>query len=640
MSIWAQIKSKTLGRLRASTVAPVPNAVKGAISTQTQTMLRGRIQLAIIVYSLIICAIFGRLVQFSTMPRAADDGVPSSIAETTVMVRPEIVDRNGEILATDVKVASVYAEPKKIIDPDDAAEQIANILPNINVRELRDKLAAKRGFVWIKRKLTPAQQQSVHSLGLPGIGFTYENHRIYPAGNVGAHILGAVNVDNQGIAGLEKYIDNNDLSESVKLSELPFKKLKPLRLSVDLKVQHALRDEMVHATERYKTVASAGMLLNVHTGEIVAMVSLPDFDSNSPKDALQPDRLNRVLAGTFEMGSTFKAFTLAMGLDSGKYTLSDKVDASSDLYIGKHSIGDFHGQYRALTIPEVFTYSSNIATAKVALAHGIDGHKSFLKKLGMFDRIRTELPESADPIVPKHWGQINSATIAFGHGITVTPIQATVGAAALVNGGYLLVPTVLPRTPELAHSIATRVIREETSDAMRYLFRLNVEKGTAKKAEVEGYNVGGKTGTAEKVVNGRYSKDKRFTTFMATFPSDKPDYLLLVILDEPHSTPDSGGYATAGWNAAPTAGKIIARAAPLLGMQPRLTQLATLPVATTGAVNTVTKPAQNAAKNKKKTAIKPKDSLAKSASKATPKLAQSNTGPVSLDDLIQSVHRR
>jgi cell division protein FtsI (penicillin-binding protein 3) len=271
----------------------------------------------------------------------------------------------------------------------------------------------------------------------------------------------------------------------------------------------------------------------------------------------------------FEMGSTFKALTLAMALDSGKIGLNSSFDARGSLRYGKFNINDYKGQNRVLTVPEIFTYSSNIGTAKMALALGVEHHKWFLKKLGQLDRLRTELPESAEPLVPKRWGELNTVTIAFGHGLSVAPLQAVMGINALVNGGYLVPPTFMKRSEEEARALAVQVIKPETSDKMRYLMRLNAEKGTAKRAEVEGYYVGGKTGTSEKVVGGRYSRNKLLTTFTAIMPADQPRYQLLILLDEPQPIPETHGYATSGWNAAPTAGKVIARIAPLLGLEPR-----------------------------------------------------------------------
>jgi cell division protein FtsI (penicillin-binding protein 3) len=300
------------------------------------------------------------------------------------------------------------------------------------------------------------------------------------------------------------------------------------------------------------------------------MVSLPDFDPNDAGVASEESRFNRNALGVYEMGSTFKIFNTAIALDSGSVTLADGFDATKPIKIGRYSIDDYHGKHRFLTIPEIFTYSSNIGTAKMALAMGVEHHKWFLKKLGQLDRLRTELPESAEPLVPKRWGELNTVTIAFGHGLSVAPLQAVMGINALVNGGLLIPPTFMKRSEEEARKLARQVVKPETSDKMRYLMRLNAEKGTAGRAEVKGYYVGGKTGTSEKVVGGRYSKNKLLTTFTAILPADKPRYQVLIMLDEPQGLPETHGYATSGWNAAPTTGKVIARIAPMLGIEPRL----------------------------------------------------------------------
>jgi cell division protein FtsI (penicillin-binding protein 3) len=269
------------------------------------------------------------------------------------------------------------------------------------------------------------------------------------------------------------------------------------------------------------------------------------------------------------MGSTFKAFTVAMALDSGKATLSSSFDARNALQYGHFTIHDHEPMHRFLSVPEVFTYSSNIGAARIALAVGVENHRAFLKKMGQLDRLRTELPESAEPIIPKRWGELNTVTIAFGHGLSVAPLQAVMGVAATMNGGLLIPPTFLKRSEDEAKAIAKRVLKPETSRDMRYLMRLNAEKGTATKANVNGYYIGGKTGTAEKVISGHYSKHKLLTDFIAVMPADKPKYLMLIMLDEPQPTPETHGFATAGWNAAPTAAKVIARIAPLLDIAPR-----------------------------------------------------------------------
>jgi cell division protein FtsI (penicillin-binding protein 3) len=299
------------------------------------------------------------------------------------------------------------------------------------------------------------------------------------------------------------------------------------------------------------------------------MVSLPDYDPNNPREALDPTRINRLTTGVYEMGSTFKALTLAMALDSGKITLKSSFDASHPLQYGKYAIHDFHAQNRVLTVPEIFTYSSNIGTARMAVSLGVEHHKWFLKKMGQLDRLRTELPESAEPIVPKRWMELNTVTIAFGHGLSVAPLQAVAAIGALMNGGHLIPPTFLKRSEKDAMALSTQVVKPETSDKMRYLMRLNVEKGSATRADVKGYYVGGKTGTSEKVVAGRYSKTKVLTSFTAVFPADQPRYLLLVMLDEPQVTPETHGFTTSGWNAVPVGGAIVGRIAPLLGIEPR-----------------------------------------------------------------------
>src|SRR6185437_7919233 len=294
---------------------------------------------------------------------------------------------------------------------------------------------------------------------------------------------------------------------------------------LDLRVQFALRDELVKAREKFKAKAAAGVILNVNTGEVTALASEPDYDPNNPREANDPSRINRLTTGVYEMGSTFKVLTLAMALDSGKATLNSTFDARQPLHYGRFAIHDYEPKHRFLSVPEIFTFSSNIGAARMALAVGVEGHKAFLKKMGQLDRLRTELPESAEPLVPKHWGELNTVTIAFGHGLSVAPLQAVMGISALVNGGKMIPPTFLKRDQAEAERLAQRVIKPETAEKMRYLMRLNVEKGTATRANVAGYYVGGKTGTSDKVVGGRYSKTKVLTSFTAILPSDKPRYL-------------------------------------------------------------------------------------------------------------------
>jgi cell division protein FtsI (penicillin-binding protein 3) len=528
---------------------------------------RARVGLAIVAFAAVYTVIAVRLVFLAT----TSDGhtVRRMAVDAVSTARPDIVDRNGDILATDIKAASLFGEPRKIIDVDEAVELLTAELPDLDAVELRERLSSRKGFVWLKREITSKQQQEIHRLGIPGIGFLVENKRVYPSGSEVSHLIGHVNIDNQGIAGIEKWLDGRGLAD-LHLAGLATDRLeKPVQLAVDLRVQHALRDELLLARDKYRAIAAAGLITDVRTGEVIAMVSVPDYDPNNPRQANDPTRINRLTTGVYEMGSTFKALTLAMALDSGKIPLSASFDARLPLRYGRFRISDYHAQNRRLTVPEIFTYSSNIGTARLALALGIQHHQWFLAKLGQLNRLRTELPESAEPLVPKRWAELNTVTIAFGHGLSVAPLQAVMGIGALMNGGMLIPPTFLKRSEEEAAALAKRVIKPETSEQMRYLMRLNVEKGTATRADVKGYYIGGKTGTSEKVVGGRYSKTKLLNSFTAVLPADDPRYLLLIMLDEPKATPESHGYATSGWNTVPTGGAVIARIAPLLGVQPR-----------------------------------------------------------------------
>jgi cell division protein FtsI (penicillin-binding protein 3) len=529
-----------------------------------------RVGLVILGFSVLFIAITGRLVMLATLPNE-QVGLRRATSTAISSARPDIVDRNGTVLATDIRTVSVFAEPRKILDKDEATELLTAVLPDLDAKDLRDKLGTKKGFAWVKREITPRQQEEVHRLGIPGVGFVPENKRVYPNGPAAAHILGFANIDNVGIAGIEKYIDSQGLQDlngaglATQASDL-----KPVALSVDLRVQHLLRDELMKGIEKYRAIAAAGAIMDVNTGEIIASVSLPDFDPANPVDAHEKDRINRINVGVYEMGSTFKALTVAMALDSGKANINSSYSTAGGMMrFGSQVIREYKGTGRTLTVPEVFVHSSNMGSVKMALSVGVEGHKAFLRKMAQLDRMTTELPESAAPIVPSRWGELNTATIAFGHGLAVAPIQALAAVGALVNGGTLITPTFVRRSEDEARRTGVRVLKPETSEAMRFIMRLNGERGSARKADVAGYFVGGKTGTAEKVINGRYAKNRNFTTFMAIVPADKPRYLFLSIYDEPKGYAESGGYSTAAWNAGITTGKVIERAAPILGLPPR-----------------------------------------------------------------------
>ena len=560
------LKSLGFARLRALDPRTMPSrvlALAGDLFAARIDKSGVRIAQLALLLGLAYAGIGLKLVKFG-LTGAPPQMLKAAADQAASGARPDLLDRNGEILATDVKTMSVFAEPKNILDKDEAVELITAVMPDVDAKELRERLSSKKGFVWVKRQVTPKEQAEIFHLGLPGVGFIPENKRVYPNGPVGAHVIGYVDKDNIGIAGMEKYLDQQSLTDPhVAGFTVDPASLKPVRLSLDLKATHALRDELVAGLDKYKAKAAAGAILDVNTGEVIALESLPDYDPNDPGDMTDKLKINRVNVGVYEMGSTFKAISIAMALESGKVNLGSHVDARESLRYGRFTIHDFHATHRVLSVPEVFTHSSNIGTARMALMVGVEGHQAFLRKMGQLDRLRTELPESAEPIVPKHWGELNTMTIAFGQGLNVAPLQALMAVGALVNGGHMITPTFLTRDEETAMAGSRRVVSEQTSESMRYLMRSNATHGSASFANIDGYYVGGKTGTADKIFHGHYSNDQVFTTFMAITPANKPKYLYMVIYDQPQAAPGDGGYHTAAYNSGRVAGAVIRRVEPL-----------------------------------------------------------------------------
>ena len=527
---------------------------------------QNRIRLIGMFFGVAFLAIGGQLTKLTLFPKL--DDAKSRIVTEERLPRPDIVDRHGVLLATDVAVASLYADPLKIIDIDEAIELLTATVTDLDAKELRKKLTQKKSFAWLKRQVTTEERDAVYNLGIPGVGFVNERRRVYPQGRLSSHVVGYVDLDTRGIAGIEKYLDDQGAIYTASLAEPGEHRSQPAQMSVDIRVQAALIDELQKAIDKFRAIAAGGIVLDINTGEVIALVSLPDFNPNQEKKNFSKLQQNQMTSGVYELGSVIKAVTFAMAFDYGTANLQSRYDARFPLVIGNARINDFHAQRRVLTVPEIFTNSSNIGTAKMALDVGMERHQAFLRRVGLFDRLQTELPESARPLLPRRWSKLATATAAFGHGFAVQPLQGAAVVAGLLNGGHMMTPTFLKRSEEDAMAMAQTIVKPETSEMLRGLFRLNVVDGTASKADVIGYRLGGKTGTAEKVVAGRYSKDKRLTSFIGAFPMDKPKYLLLVMLDEPKPTPETYGFATSGWNAVPVAGLIIERIAPMLGVDP------------------------------------------------------------------------
>lgn len=514
-----------------------------------------------------VAALFaGLALQLVWLGLKGHGGPRLSISEPIVrtFARPDIVDRNGRQIATDLEAPSLYADPALILDVDEAAEKLADIFPDIDQVQLRMTLADKtRRFVWIRRGLSPRTAQRVHELGLPGLSFRRELKRSYPLGSLAGHVLGAVNIDNRGLTGIEKYIDEAIGVEAV-LGARPAG-AKTVELSIDIGVQFALEDELARAVGHYTASGAAGLVMDIATGEIIAAASLPNLDPARQAQGLDPARLDKNFASTFELGSIFKLMTIAQALDDKAATPDTVIDVRVPLRLGRHQIRDLHAAGRPLSVRDIFVQSSNVGAARLALAAGTDRQRAFLDRLGLLKPGRTEAGPIAAPAQPERWGEVETATIAFGHGLAVAPVRFVAAAASLLNGGLRVEPTLLRTTAALA-ATADRVVAVETSSALARLMRRNVAlpTGTGRRADVAGYDVGGKTGTAEIAVAGKYRGDLVMSSFLATFPASKPEYILLVTLDRPQPAPDTAGQITAGHNAAPVAGRVIARIGPLL----------------------------------------------------------------------------
>ncbi|NWG47123.1 MAG: penicillin-binding protein 2 [Alphaproteobacteria bacterium] len=471
--------------------------------------------------------------------------------------RADILDREGQILATDLASSSLYADARKISDPDGTARELASVF-ELDETRLAEDLASRRAFVWIKRHLTPQERFEVYRLALPGLYFRDDHQRFYPAGRLAAHVLGFTDVDGNGIAGLERTLDET-LRQAGRDGE-------PVQLSIDLRVQHSLTEELAAAMERFDAIGASGIILSARTGEILAMASLPDFDVNQPGRAPADARFNRVTMGVYEQGSTFKAFTIAAALDAGTVTLDSRLDASHPLRVGRFTISDYRGKNRVLSLPEVFIYSSNIGVAQIARELGGERLSAYFDRLGLTRPLGVELPEVGEPILPARWSDIATMTAGYGHGIAVSPLHVARAAAAVVNGGHTVHPTLLRR--EAGALEADSVISTRTSEIMRALLRLNVEEGSGKKADTPAFPVGGKTGTAEKATAGGYDHQALMSSFLGVFPAYDPEYVILVALDEPKGTKETHGFATAGWTAAPVVGSIVNRIGPILAFAP------------------------------------------------------------------------
>lgn len=523
--------------------------------TPLSCVIRARMMLAVAVFAVAFGGVGLKLASLSMDVGGQEPRLATAATTGAPVLRGDILDRRGRVLATTVPTAHLYARPHKIRDPEAATKALTAVLPELDAQRVAALLGGPGRFVYLKRHLTPRQQSAVNALGIPGLAFEHDVRRVYPSGALTAHTLGMVDVDNHGIAGLEHGMDATLAAG------------KPVRATLDLSVQAAVHEELAAAMTTFKAKAAAAVVLEVPTGAVRAMVSLPDFDPHEPGDATAEALFNRASLGVYELGSVFKVVDAALALESGVVDLSSKLDAREPLRLANFTIRDHRPQKRSLSLSEVMIHSSNIGAARMALAAGTEAQRLFLDRLGLLAPLDLEVPERGRPLAPSPWREINTATIAFGHGIAVTPLHLASAVGALVSDGRVIRPSLVRE--DHARAAAPVVVSADTVEKTRFLMRQVVQQGSGKNAAVAGLDVGGKTGSAEKLKDGGYDRDTLRTSFVAAFPMHAPRYVVLAVLDEPQGSADTFGFATAGWNAAPTVGRMIARIAPSLGVSPR-----------------------------------------------------------------------
>ncbi len=545
------------------------------MEVRSRQRAEGRLLVLGVFFICAYAAIAGRMGMMATAEPA--EPLANVAGSAIAMQRADIVDRHGRILATNFETHSLYAQPPQMIDPVIAAEKLVEIFPDLEREELVEKFTGKRKFLWIKKKISPEQKQAVHDIGDPGLMFGPREMRLYPNGHLAAHVLGGASfgvegvnaAEVKGVAGVEKQFDD--------YLRDPANGNAPLELSLDLSVQAAAEQVLDGGMKLMNAKGATSILMDAHTGEVISVVSLPDFDPNDrprpPTDGFDPSvspLFNRAVQGVYELGSTFKIFATAQAIDLGLVGPETIIDTKGPLRWGKHAIRDFRNYGNALSVTKIIVKSSNIGTARLAQQIGVAQQRSFLDQLGLLEPTPVEIVEAqgGQPLLPPNWSELSAMTISYGHGISTSPMHLAAGYAAIANGGYYVAPTLLKQDgPQYGH----RVMSERAARESQIMLRKVVTEGTASFGEVPGYQVAGKTGTADKPrPQGGYYEDKVIATFATMFPADNPEYVLVVTLDEPSIVAHGEERRTAGWTAVPVAAEMVGRLAPLLGLRPRV----------------------------------------------------------------------
>jgi cell division protein FtsI (penicillin-binding protein 3) len=527
---------------------------------QILALMHQRLMFGMLLYAGIIAIIGLRLIWLAAF---GDHAGRKGGAIDLTPERGDIVDRDGHALARTIDAWIIGLQPAKVIGNKlDLARKLAQLMPEKDEADYLQMLRSGRSFFYLRRRASPSLVAAINSLGEPGLALQREPDRLYPQLSLAAHVVGYTDIDGKGNAGLERAFDEQ-------LRD-PARRDQPIVSSVSSRIQQALEHELNEAMTHFSAIGAAGVVMDIHTGELLAMTSLPQLNPNAAGQGTPEARFNRATLGVYELGSTFKPFTVAMAMDSGVIkSMGQMYNCPNALHVAGRTINDTHPFGRACSVAEIMKESSNIGTAQIADQLGSARQKEFLRKMGFLDKVQIELKERGRTLTPgSQWNQIERMTVGYGHGIAVTPLHLAIGYATLFNGGIYRPATLLKVDKNHAPGKGHRVFSEETSYKMRALLRLVVTQGTGRKADAPGYRVGGKTGTAQKIIGGHYSNSVNVTSFAGVFPMDEPRYVIVAMLDEPKATPETFGFTTAGWNVAPVVSKTVSRIAPMLGVRP------------------------------------------------------------------------
>jgi cell division protein FtsI (penicillin-binding protein 3) len=527
---------------------------------QILAMMHQRLMFGMLVYAGVIALIVLRILWLAAFGdhAGAKRGITALVPE-----RGDIVDRDGQPLARTIDAWTIGLWPRKVIgDKLEIARRLAQLMPERDEAAYFAMLKSNKPFFYLRRRAAPALVEAVNAIGEPGLAIEREPDRLYPQTSLAAHVIGYTDIDGHGVAGMERAFDGQ-------LSN-PATRGQPLQLSISSRIQQALEHELLFAMTKFSAIGAAGVIMDIHTGEVLAMTSLPQLNPNAAGQGSPEARFNRATLGVYELGSTFKPFTVAMAMDSGIIkSFGQMYTCPDELHVYGHTIHDTHPYGRMCSVAEIMKESSNIGTAQIADQLGAARQKDFLRKMGFLDPIAIELRERGRTLTPgSRWGPFETMTVGFGHAIARTPLLHATGYATLFNGGIYRPPTLLKVGRNHPVPQGRRVFSEDTSYKMRSLLRLVVTQGTGKKADAPGYRVGGKTGTAEKLANGRYTSAAVVTSFAGVFPMDEPRYVMVMMLDDPKATAETYGFHTAGWNIAPAFSTTVSRIAPMLGVRP------------------------------------------------------------------------